>query len=119
MFPEAGYNYTFIHENVDLDNDYSVALYELCVYRQFPKMLCFGPLTREYLKKDTDGDYNIMLDDTEVDTMFAMIFKDSNSYHGYSSYDSNLSIPIGSALEAEQIAKHIDHGIYQDGGFFD
>ena len=82
MIPEAeNYDYNFIYDNVDLDNDYQVALYELCLYRQFPKMLCFGPLTREYLKKDTDGDYDIRLNETEVDTMFAMIFKDSGSYY--------------------------------------
>ena len=44
-------------DNVDLDNSYRVELYEHCVYNQFPKMLCFGPVTREFLKKDTDGDY--------------------------------------------------------------
>ena len=66
---------------MDLDGDYGIALYELCLSRQFPKMLCFGPITREYLKKDTDGDYVVLPDETELDALFSMIFKDS-----YSSY---------------------------------
>lgn len=44
-------------------------------------MLCFGPITREFLKKDTDGDYVIMPDEAEIDNLFSMIFKDSYSYY--------------------------------------
>ena len=83
-------------------------------------MLCFGPITREFLKKDTDGDYEIKPEDTELDTMFSMIFKDNDSFYSYSGTNPNGHyIPFSSALEAENTGKLIDDELYQEGGFFD
>ena len=82
-------------------------------------MLCFGPITREFLKKDTDGDYVIMPDEAEIDNLFSMIFKDSYSHYSSQVDLPGATIPLSSALEAEQTGKLLDDELYQDGGFFD
>ena len=74
---------------MDLDEDYGIALYELCVYRQFPTMLCFGPITREFLRQDLDLNYVVNPEDVDHDNMFTMIFKARDSVYYYSSANIN------------------------------
>ena len=40
-------------------------------------MLCFGPITREYLRQDTDDDLKVTASAVENEQTYTMIFKNS------------------------------------------
>ena len=72
----AGSDYQWIRDNLDLDGDNGIAEYELCLYRGFPKILCLGPIAREFIKKDSDSDWIVTAEEVgDHDNMFTMIFK--------------------------------------------